>query len=78
MTDTAVAPIADPTGSEPRPVRLAVDGLTKSYGKRAAVKGVSFAEASLDFYRRRTSFASSEGSAIEQTVVNSDEFYKNG
>src|SRR6266849_9463161 len=35
------------------------------------VKGVTFAEAILDFYRRRTSFASSEGAAIEQTVVNS-------
>jgi ABC-2 type transport system ATP-binding protein len=42
VTDTAVAPIADPTGEEPRPVRLAVDGLKKSYGKREAVKGVSF------------------------------------
>ena len=35
------------------------------------VKGLSFAEASLDFYRRKTSFASSEGAAIDQTVVNS-------
>ena len=43
MMDTAVAPIAEPTGEESRPVRLAVDGLKKSYGKREAVKGVSFA-----------------------------------
>jgi len=43
MMDTAVAPIADPTGEQARPVRLAVDGLKKSYGKREAVKGVSFA-----------------------------------
>jgi TldD protein len=35
------------------------------------VKGLAFAEASLDFYRRETLFASSEGAAIEQTVVNS-------
>jgi TldD protein len=35
------------------------------------VEGVSFAEGSLDFYRRQTSFASSEGAAIEQTVINS-------
>jgi TldD protein len=35
------------------------------------VKGLAFAEASLDFYRRETFFASSEGAAIEQTVVNS-------
>jgi TldD protein len=35
------------------------------------VKGVSFGEAMLDFYRKRTAFASSEGAAIEQTVTNS-------
>jgi TldD protein len=35
------------------------------------VPGVGFAETMLDFYRRRTFFASSEGAAIEQTIVNS-------
>jgi TldD protein len=35
------------------------------------VKGLAFAEANLDFYRRRTSFASSEGAAIDQTIVHS-------
>ena len=35
------------------------------------VKGLSFAETSLDFYRRRTFFASTEGAAIEQTILNS-------
>jgi TldD protein len=34
------------------------------------VKGVSFGEAMLDLYRKRTYFASSEGAAIEQTVTN--------
>jgi len=43
VTDTAVAPSPERTGDDVRPVRLAVDGLQKSYGKRAAVKGVSFA-----------------------------------
>ncbi len=42
-TETAVAPVSRPTGDETRPVRLSVDGLKKSYGKREAVKGVSFA-----------------------------------
>jgi ABC-2 type transport system ATP-binding protein len=42
VTDIAVATIDEPTGEDPRPVRLAVDGLKKSYGKREAVKGVSF------------------------------------
>jgi TldD protein len=35
------------------------------------VKGLAFAESNLDFYRRQTSFASSDGAAIDQTVVNS-------
>jgi TldD protein len=37
----------------------------------AAVPGVTFGEASLDFFRRRTWFASSEGAAIAQIVVHS-------
>jgi ABC-2 type transport system ATP-binding protein len=43
MTDTALAPVSRPAGNDARPVRLTVDGLVKSYGKREAVKGVSFA-----------------------------------
>ena len=43
MTDIAVAPVSRPTGDDNRPVRLELDGLRKSYGKREAVKGVSFA-----------------------------------
>jgi ABC-2 type transport system ATP-binding protein len=39
----AVAPVSRPAGNDHRPVRLAVDGLKKSYGKREAVKGVTFA-----------------------------------
>src|SRR5207249_10201700 len=35
------------------------------------VQGVTFGEASLDFLRRRSHFASSEGAAIEQTIVHS-------
>jgi TldD protein len=35
------------------------------------VDGLSFGESSLDFYRRKTFFASSEGAAIDQTVVHS-------
>ena len=35
------------------------------------VPGLSFAEASLDFFRRSTWFASSDGAAIEQVVTNS-------
>jgi TldD protein len=35
------------------------------------VEGLAFAEAGIDLYRVRTSFASSDGSAIEQTVLHS-------
>jgi TldD protein len=36
-----------------------------------SVKGVAFAESMIDLYRRRTHFASSDGSAIQQTIVHS-------
>jgi TldD protein len=45
--------------------------LVEASRRMQSVKGVAFAEASLDFYRRGTWFASSEGAAIEQTVINS-------
>ncbi|HEX2069031.1 MAG TPA: TldD/PmbA family protein [Actinomycetota bacterium] len=45
--------------------------LMETSRRMQGVQGLSFAESNLDFYRRRTSFASSEGAAIEQTVVNS-------
>jgi TldD protein len=57
-------PFAVPLGEK-------VDLLMRASGKMQHVKGLSFAEATLDFYRRRTGFASSEGAAIEQTIVNS-------
>jgi TldD protein len=39
--------------------------------RRMQVKGLAFAESSLDFFRRKTWFASSDGAAIEQTIINS-------
>jgi TldD protein len=45
--------------------------LMEASRRMQGVKGLAFAEASLDFYRRNTFFASSEGAAIEQTVINS-------
>jgi TldD protein len=35
------------------------------------VEGLAFGEAMLDFYRKRSAFASSEGAAIEQTITHS-------
>ncbi|HEX8098992.1 MAG TPA: TldD/PmbA family protein [Actinomycetota bacterium] len=45
--------------------------LMEATRRMQGVKGLTFAESSLDFYRRRTAFVSSEGASIEQTVVNS-------
>jgi TldD protein len=53
------------------PLGEKVELLMETSRRAQAVKGLSFAEANLDFYRRRTFLASSEGAAIEQTVVNS-------
>jgi TldD protein len=45
--------------------------LMEASRRMQGIKGLAFAEASLDFYRRNTFFASTEGAAIEQTVINS-------
>jgi TldD protein len=53
------------------PLQEKVELLTRASQAMEAVEGVSFAEAAVDLYRRRTAFASSEGASIEQTIVNS-------
>ena len=45
--------------------------LMETSRRMQAVERLSFAEATLDFYRRKTFFSSSDGAAIEQTVLNS-------
>ena len=45
--------------------------LMEASRRMQGAKGLAFAEAMLDFFRRRTSFASSEGAAIEQTITHS-------
>jgi TldD protein len=45
--------------------------LMEASRRMQTVRGVTFAEAMLDFYRRHTYFASTEGAAIEQTLVHS-------
>jgi TldD protein len=45
--------------------------LMEASRRAQSVQGLAFAEATIDLYRRRTHFASSEGSAIEQTIVHS-------
>ncbi|MBA3727781.1 MAG: TldD/PmbA family protein [Actinobacteria bacterium] len=53
------------------PLEEKVAVLVEASERMRGVKGLSFAEATVDFYRRRTAFASTEGAAIRQTVVNS-------
>jgi TldD protein len=53
------------------PLEEKVALLMEASRRMQATKGLAFAEAMLDFYRRRTFFASSEGAAIDQTIVNS-------
>ncbi|HEX9236483.1 MAG TPA: TldD/PmbA family protein [Actinomycetota bacterium] len=45
--------------------------LMEATTRMQAVGGLAFAEAMLDFYRRGTFFASSEGAAIRQTILHS-------
>jgi TldD protein len=43
--------------------------LMEASRRMQSVKGVAFAEAMLDLYRKRSAFASSEGAGIEQTIT---------
>jgi TldD protein len=72
-TEPVVATWSSPMQVDPFTVPLEekVALLMEASRRMQAVKGLSFAEANLDFYRRRTTYSSSEGAAIEQTVVNS-------
>ncbi|MFB3738782.1 MAG: TldD/PmbA family protein [Candidatus Velamenicoccus archaeovorus] len=51
------------------PLRDKVELLMEATRRMQAVKGLAFAEGSIDLFRRRTWLASSEGTAVEQTVV---------
>lgn len=53
------------------PLDQKVELLADASRRMQEVRGVGFAEAGLDLYRRRTEFASSEGADIVQTLVNS-------
>lgn len=53
------------------PLEEKVALLMEASRRLQGVQGVAFGEASMDFLRRRSFFASSEGAAIEQTIVHS-------
>ncbi|HWC32606.1 MAG TPA: TldD/PmbA family protein [Actinomycetota bacterium] len=53
------------------PLEEKVALLMEASRRMQGVRGLSFAEAMLDFYRKRQAFASSEGARIEQTITHS-------
>jgi TldD protein len=71
--EPAVASWESPVERDPFevPLKEKVELLMEASARMQSVEGVTFAEAGIDLYRRRTAFASSEGAAIEQTIVNS-------
>src|SRR6266542_2684053 len=71
--DSATGTWASPFRDDPFNVSLEekVALLMEATRRMQEVEGLAFAEGGIDLYRVRTSFASSEGSAIEQTVLHS-------
>lgn len=53
------------------PLEEKVALLMEASRRTQGVQGIAFAEASLDLFRRRTCFASTDGAATDQTIVNS-------
>jgi len=53
------------------PLEEKVAMLMEASRRMQDVRGLAFAEAMLDLYRKRSAFASSEGAAIEQTITHS-------
>ncbi|MEX0991653.1 MAG: TldD/PmbA family protein [Actinomycetota bacterium] len=71
--EPVVATWASPMQEDPFNVALEekVALLMEATRRMQLVRGLTYAEAGLDFYRRRTLYASSEGAAIDQTITNS-------
>jgi TldD protein len=53
------------------PLEEKVSLLMEASRRMQSVEGLAFAESMLDLYRKRQSFASSDGAAIDQTIVHS-------
>ncbi|MEX0832429.1 MAG: TldD/PmbA family protein [Actinomycetota bacterium] len=71
--EPVVASWTSPVQEDPFNVSLEekVSLLMEATRRMQQVEGLTFAEAGLDFYRRNTSFASTEGAEIEQSITNS-------
>jgi TldD protein len=80
MTPVRLAPVDPAVGTWHSPMQLdpfevpldeKVDLLMEATGRMRSVAGLTFAEGGIDLYRRRTYLATSEGTAVEQTLVDS-------
>ncbi len=80
MTPIRLAPVEPAVGTWSSPMQRdpfevplgeKVDLLMQATGRMHSVNGLAFAEGGIDLYRRRTWLATSEGTAVEQTLVNS-------
>ena len=69
ITDRWETPVRDDPFAVPLEEKVSL--LMEASRRMQGAKGLSFAEAMLDFYRKRQAFASSEGAAIEQTITHS-------
>jgi hypothetical protein len=69
VTATWLTPVAEDPFTVPLDEKVSL--LMEASRRLGAVPGLAFGEASLDFLRERTSFASSEGAGIEQVIIHS-------
>ncbi|MGH2676723.1 MAG: TldD/PmbA family protein, partial [Actinomycetota bacterium] len=69
LTETWETPVREDPFAVPLEEKVAL--LMEASRRMRGVDGLSFAEAMLDFYRKRSAFASSEGAAIDQTITHS-------
>ena len=67
VTDTWATPVQEDPFTVPLEEKVSL--LMEASRRMQDVPGVSFAEAMVDLYRKRQSFVSSEGAAIEQTIT---------
>ncbi|MGH2765624.1 MAG: TldD/PmbA family protein [Actinomycetota bacterium] len=69
LTETWETPVREDPFAVPLEEKVAL--LMEASRRMRGVDGLSFAEAMLDSYRKRSAFASSEGAAIDQTITHS-------
>ncbi|MGH2692351.1 MAG: TldD/PmbA family protein [Actinomycetota bacterium] len=69
VTDTWRTPVTEDAFNVPLEEKVSL--LMEASHRMQGVKGLSFAEAMLDFYRKRQAFATSAGAAIEQEIQHS-------